>query len=389
MSSVVARAGYTQPFLIYTGPAAEPTVRLMLTEGQLAGAFIYGFNGGEPPEPSGPGILVLAASDLRGRHREKLLDLAHAARPGRPVLYGGTSNRDVLLDAINNWRVLRVVPESSRPLLLADAIRKAQEALELECGLEQAAEELRHDTQRLTQALHELEDSQERTRHAERLATLGRITKSLVPVIGTHLDALQDFNSMVASRGPRRDPRMEELLGFAFTGIRSLHAMLEEIRSYAESRPETIELERAEADDIVRSAASFSRYDPLAAKRRLVIDLRAGASIRADAFRLHQTIVNLVRNALQASPESGEVAVRTSADPTSVYIDVENGGPPIPPEVQARLFEPFFTTKGDEGMGLGLSMCRISVERHGGTISCISGVGDTTRFRIRLPRVLA
>jgi signal transduction histidine kinase len=60
--------------------------------------------------------------------------------------------------------------------------------------------------------------------------------------------------------------------------------------------------------------------------------------------------------------------------------------PAIPPEVQARLFEPFFTTKGDEGSGLGLSMCRATVERHGGTLTCESRDGKT-RFRIRLPRV--
>jgi signal transduction histidine kinase len=70
-----------------------------------------------------------------------------------------------------------------------------------------------------------------------------------------------------------------------------------------------------------------------------------------------------------------------------VTIDVENTGEPIPPEVKSRIFEPFFSTKGEEGMGLGLSMCRTTVERHGGTISCSSAIGEKTRFRIRLPKV--
>ena len=218
---------------------------------------------------------MLGPGDLRGRLREKLLDLAHAARPGRPVLYGGTGNREVLLDAINNWRVFRVVPESPRPFLLADAIRKAQEALELECGLEQAAAELRDDTRRLEEAVDDLRASQERTRHAERLSTLGRITKSLIPVIGEHLDALSEFSALVASGSGRRDVRLEELLAYAFTGIRSLHAMLDEIRGYAESRSETYELQPIELDEVVRLASAFCRYDPLAAQRRLVAELRA------------------------------------------------------------------------------------------------------------------
>jgi signal transduction histidine kinase len=376
-----------QPFLVCAAPGAEAVVRQMQSEGLLAGAQLFVFEGSGPPALPGPGILVLTPADLRGPLREKLLDLCLAARPGRPVLYGGLGNRQVLLDAINAWRVFRVVAEAPRSFLLADAIRKAQEALELECGLEQAASELRADTVRLEQALAQLRDSQERTRHAERLATLGRITKSLIPVIGSHLDALQDFNALVAAGQSRRDARLEELLGYAFTGIRSLHAMLDEIRSYAESRSESYQLQAVDADEVVRLAVAFSRYDPLATQRRLAADLRSRARIDADTFRLHQTIVNLVRNAFQATPDGGEVAVRTTADKQHVIIDVENSGDPIPPEVQARLFQPFFTTKGDEGMGLGLSLCRATVERHGGQISCSSRPGEPTRFRIRLPRV--
>jgi signal transduction histidine kinase len=376
-----------QPFLICAGPEVTAAVRQLHGEGLISGAQILTFSGDTPPAMHGPGILVLGPADLRGRLREKLLDLAHAARPGRPVLYGGTGNREVLLDAINNWRVFRVVPESPRPFLLADALRKAQEALELECGLEQAAAELRDDTRRLEEAVDDLRASQERTRHAERLSTLGRITKSLIPVIGEHLDALSEFSALVASGTGRRDVRLEELLAYAFTGIRSLHAMLDEIRGYAESRSETYELQPIEVDEVVRLASAFCRYDPLAAQRRLVTELRAKAQVKADTFRLHQTLVNLVRNAFQASPEGSEVMVRTFADPASVFIDVENAGPPNPPDGQRHLFQPFFTTKGDDGMGLGLSLCKATIDAHKGTITCTSRPGERTRFRIRLPRL--
>ena len=380
-----------QPFLVCAAPEMTAVVRQLHSEGLLAGAQILTFEGSRPPLMHGPGIVLLGPADLRGPLREKLLDLTHSARPGRPVLYGGTSNRDVLLDAINTWRVFRVVPESPRLFLLGDAIRKAQEALELECGLEQAAGELRSDTQRLEQALDELKTSQERTRHAERLSTLGRITKSLVPVIAEHLDALSEFSALVASGGGHRDTRLDELIGYAFTGIRSLHAMLDEIRGYAENRPESYELQPVDLDEVIRLATAFCRYDPLSSQRRLTTDLRSRAQVKADTFRLHQTLVNLVRNAFQAAPEGTEVTVRTFNEPPqagrlAVCIDVENAGAPIPAEVQSRLFQPFFTTKGEEGMGLGLSLCRATVEAHGGVISCTSRPGERTRFRVRLPR---
>jgi signal transduction histidine kinase len=377
---------YPQPFQICAGPAALPIVQALAARGWLNDARILSFDGDRPPEFFGPAILVLCPADLRGPRRGVLLDLMHAALPGRPVLYGGTGNRDVLLDAINNWRVSRIVPDEPRPELLLDGIRKAHAALELECGVEQAAAELRAETQSLEHALHVLRETEERTRKAERLATLGRITSSLIPVIGAHLDALQDFNTLLVAGSIEPDPKLDELLTYAFTGIRSLHAMLDEIRSYAESRPEVYRLELEEADGVVHFVVSFCRYDPLAGRRRLTAQLGSRAKIRADSFRLYQSLINLLRNAFQATPPGGEVVVRTSATDDDVIIDVENTGDPIPPDVQARLFEPFFSTKGEGGMGLGLSTCRITIERHAGTITCTSEVGQPTQFRIRLPR---
>jgi signal transduction histidine kinase len=163
--------------------------------------------------------------------------------------------------------------------------------------------------------------------------------------------------------------------------------MLDEIRGYAESRPENYKLELQDADEIVRFAVSFCRYDPLAVRRRVFSELGSKAKIRADTFRLYQSFINLLRNAFQATPAGGEIVVRssTSADEQDVLIEIENTGEPIPPDVQKHLFEPFFSTKGEEGMGLGLSMCKSAIEKHGGSITCSSGPGQRTRFLIRLP----
>jgi hypothetical protein len=104
-------------------------------------------------------ILVLAPTDLLGPNREALAKLARAALPGRPILVGGGQNRDILLYAINSWRVYRVVPEETLPAGLIDAIRKTYEAMQMECGLEKAANNLRHDTERLEGALGTLQET--------------------------------------------------------------------------------------------------------------------------------------------------------------------------------------------------------------------------------------
>lgn len=383
VSDMVAR--HPVPLQIVVGPAAERAVQRAFAAEGAKGARLLTFDGEKAPRFEGPALMVLAPADLTGPHRGVLGRLREAAQPGRPILCGEARARDLLLEAINVWRVTHILPGDARPAQLIDAVGKGYELLQLACGLERAAEDLETENRNLEQALRALEETREKLRLSERLATLGRITSSLIPVIAGHLDALQEFNTLVGSGTQRRDPRLEELLGYAFTGVRSLDAMLEEIRGYAESRPEVLRLEIEDLDAIVRFAVSFCRFDPLAAKCEIRADLGAQTRIRGDCFRLYQVLINLTRNAFQAAPAGTNVYVRTRHEGEHAIVDVENEGPPIPPEVMGRLFQPFFSTKGEDGIGLGLSMCKATIERHGGTIACISVPGERTRFRVTLP----
>ena len=113
--------------------------------------------------------------------------------------------------------------------------------------------------------------------------------------------------------------------------------------------------------------------------------------IQADRTMLEQVLLNLTRNGIQAmervTPAGGRrltIAVRNAA-PGRVQFEVTDRGPGIDPEVAARLFTPFFTTRED-GMGLGLSLCRTVVEQHGGSLehdTPDNGLG--CRFRFTVP----
>ncbi len=373
------------PLQVVLGPVAAITVERAIAAESLKGVRVIKFVGGAPPVLTGPTVLVLAAEDLKGRSRGTLLHLAEAARPGRPILIGGTRNRDLLLEAINQWRVFRILSDDVRPAVLIDAVTKAHALAVMESELNNAAVDLEVENTGLAEAVRALQESQARLRHLQRLATLGRVTSGLIPVIAGHLAALQEFNILVGSGVHRRDPRLEELLGYAVTGVRTLDAMLDEIRNYAESRPEVLRLDVEDVDALARFAVAFSSFDPLIGSRTIRADFSSGARIRGDCFRLYQVLINLIRNAFQAAPPQGNIVVRTSIDGDHAVIDVENDGPPIPDEIKARLFQPFFSTKGANGLGLGLAMCRTTIERHGGSISVQSEEGENTRFRIRLP----
>ncbi len=109
----------------------------------------------------------------------------------------------------------------------------------------------------------------------------------------------------------------------------------------------------------------------------------------ADASRLKQALVNLVLNAIQASPPGSAVQVttRTLADATGrtvVELVIRDEGPGIPADVRERIFHPFFTTK-EHGTGLGLPVTRQIVADHGGSIAVDVDAGRGAAFVVRLP----
>jgi two-component system, NtrC family, sensor kinase len=122
----------------------------------------------------------------------------------------------------------------------------------------------------------------------------------------------------------------------------------------------------------------------------------------ADAHRLQQAFLNLIRNAVEILGEEGSVTIlarkHAGASPErsweagcdvegdAVDISIEDDGPGIAPEILPRIFDPFFTTKDvGRGLGLGLFIVHEIVEEHDGCVAVSSERGKGTRFRIRLP----
>jgi signal transduction histidine kinase/integral membrane sensor domain MASE1 len=114
-------------------------------------------------------------------------------------------------------------------------------------------------------------------------------------------------------------------------------------------------------------------------------------TVRANYVRLKQVILNLVMNACDAMDDvAGDkrvvtIATRARPDAGSVEISVTDGGPGIVPGDEERIFAPFFTTK-DQGVGLGLSICRSIVDAHGGRLWAENVTGGAT-FRFTVPCV--
>jgi signal transduction histidine kinase len=106
-------------------------------------------------------------------------------------------------------------------------------------------------------------------------------------------------------------------------------------------------------------------------------------TVTVDRDKIKQALLNLVKNAAEAMPGGGKINIEASTTEDSVLIDITDTGTGIPLNIDA--FEPFMTSK-KEGTGIGLVIVRQIITAHGGKISYRSRPGQTTTFRIELPR---
>jgi signal transduction histidine kinase len=122
----------------------------------------------------------------------------------------------------------------------------------------------------------------------------------------------------------------------------------------------------------------------LDAQLRLERTLCDTPPVAIDEPRLQQVIVNLVLNAVQATPAGGWIRVVVRPDGADLVFSVEDSGPGVPDGIRERIFEPFFTTK-DAGSGLGLPLVHSIVQQHGGNVVYERGEVGGARFVVRLP----
>jgi signal transduction histidine kinase len=171
---------------------------------------------------------------------------------------------------------------------------------------------------------------------------------------------------------------------------RRLNALVEDLLDLSSIRAGKIPLRMGKCD-LAQLCRAVVEEQRLLSSR--AIDLTAPSEpviTEADGERLSQVITNLVSNALKYSPEARPVLVRLSKEDRKAQIEVQDDGPGIAKEELQNIFEPFYRaaharTSSQNGMGLGLAICKDIVERHGGSIWCESSPGKGSIFFVELP----
>ncbi len=135
--------------------------------------------------------------------------------------------------------------------------------------------------------------------------------------------------------------------------------------------------------DIVAFIESVIKETPIPSRITVKTDLKE-ATVIFDRLKIRRVIENLIRNAVDAMPEKGNLHISNKIGADKVVIEVQDTGMGIPDDVLKGLFKPFYTTKVN-GTGLGLYYCRKTLEAHGGSIEVKSKVGTGTTFILSTP----
>jgi len=234
------------------------------------------------------------------------------------------------------------------------------------------------------EAERETSKLQEQLRHAERLATVGQLSAGIAHELNEPLAAILGFAELVKESQdlPTAAARDVEKIMNASLHAREVIRMLMIFTRQLPTRKELCDL-----NQVIREGLYFleSRCakEGIEMVRRLESDL---PRIPADPSQLHQVLVNLVVNAIQAMPKGGSLTISTRSGDRTVCLAVEDTGTGMSPEVQKQVFLPFFTTKDvGQGTGLGLAVVHGIVTAHGGSIEVKSEIGKGSVFEVCLP----
>lgn len=230
---------------------------------------------------------------------------------------------------------------------------------------------------------------------AERVHALTLLAGSLAHEIGNPLNALHIHLQLMA-REVRKLQRIDGVpdlkeavdrlggfLGVATGEIDRLDYIITEFLQAL--RPSAPKLQAGSLNDTGQETLALLRPELEDRGLKVVSELTSGLPpVLFDPAQLKQVLVNLIKNAMQATPPQGTLTLRSGSTQEAVWMAVSDTGPGIPPEQLNRIFEPFYTTK-NKGTGLGLLIVQRIIRDHGGRIELESTVGKGTTFKLWLP----
>jgi signal transduction histidine kinase len=306
------------------------------------------------------------ASESNQHTVRRISDQAHLIMEVESILDVGPAPGITVRIGLESGAAFQLLSKSNRALLLATVFMVVITLLSM--GLLYRAQR-RH--------MVSLQSMERRISQATRLSALGRLASGVAHEIRNPLNAI----SIAVQRLQREQPH--SLVDVLRDEIVRLNQIVEEFFSFAGTRKmvlrptDLVELLRplvllCEEEGATRDIEVRCQWPPEA------------ILIAADADKIKQALLNLLKNAMESIEESGTVEVTVSNDSGWVSVAITDSGSGMDEERRSRVFELDFTTK-DKGLGLGLPLAHEIVQTHGGAIEVTSRPGEGSCFTVRLP----
>ena len=219
----------------------------------------------------------------------------------------------------------------------------------------------------------------------EKSAMLEEMATALAHEIRNPLGSIKGAGQYLKSE--TANPEDQKLLDVIIEETDRLNGVVSKFMNYA--KPYAVHPRLQDINPIVEKAVSIVRAHDQAANVRVETDLHPSLTpVHVDGEQMIQVILNIAFNGIEAMPEGGTLAIRTSKieseEGDAVAVSIRDSGKGIGREEMKNIFKPFFTTK-KRGVGLGLAICRRIIRNHGGQIRAKSIPGQGTVFFIRIP----
>lgn len=222
-------------------------------------------------------------------------------------------------------------------------------------------------------------------RHADRLASIGRLASGIAHEVGNPLGSVSAYAQILLMGGESEEERIEYLRAIESESTR-IGELLKHLLNF--SRPTADHVEWVEINYVIERALNLVSAQKKSRAIKITKRLDTPSpKVKIDPDQLEQVLINLLLNAADAMPDEGELTARSYVDSQFAFVAITDTGIGINPVDRDRIFDPFFTTKS-EGTGLGLAMSAKLVEKYGGLIECQSEEGKGSTFTIVLPQSL-
>jgi PAS domain S-box-containing protein len=251
------------------------------------------------------------------------------------------------------------------------------ENAQLIASLREAREQLE---QKVDERTRELKKSQEQLLKAQRLAVIGELAGMVGHDLRNPLTSIAGATYYMKKRpNSKSDGKIMEMLELVEKNIVYSNKIINDLLDY--SREMKLDLIESTPKSLIKEAL---RLVEIPKNIRLVNSTENKPKMTADGEKLKRAIVNLIKNAVDAMPRGGALAIKNRRLCGNVEFTFSDTGAGMKRETLAKLWTPLFTTKA-KGMGFGLAISKRIIDAHGGSISVTSKHGKGTTFTVTLP----